>query len=232
MRDPPSRPTPRVVASTNVVGAFARAAGATNVTLVAPASVRDASHYDPRQSDLAAARNADYVVYSSADESVARLRQAARHAVFIAVTPQPSAATIHEQVTKLARAMSTTPAATKWLAGFDRTYRRLSTRLRAIPGTRRTRVVAHRNMPWWTDFAGVQLVGTYGPAALTRSEIARLKRTSPDLVFDDATSPVGRVLGSTGARVVELVNAPTGGRDLLEVFRRNAQAIELALETQ
>lgn len=233
MRDPPSRPpTPRVVASTNVVGAFARAAGATNVTLVAPASVRDASHYDPRQSDLAAARNADYVVYSPADAYVARLRQAARHAVFIAVTPQHSAATIRDQVTKLARAMSTTPAATKWLASFDRTYRRLSKQLRAIPGMRRTRVVAHRNMPSWADFAGVQLVGTYGPAALTRSEITRLKRTRPDLVFDDATSRVGRVLGSTGTRVVELVTGPTAGLDLLEVFRRNTQAIETALETQ
>lgn len=68
--------SPRVVASTNWVAAFARAAGALDVTVIAPASVQHPPDYDPRPSDLAAIARADWVLLAGYEGFAKRMEEA------------------------------------------------------------------------------------------------------------------------------------------------------------
>ena len=53
---------PKVVVSTTWVGAIAKMAGATDITVIAPSNIQHPPDYDPKASDLAALSDADYVV--------------------------------------------------------------------------------------------------------------------------------------------------------------------------
>lgn len=229
-RGEPTRPiAPHVVASTSVAGALARAAGATDVRLLAPASLRSPAEYEPKETELAAARDADLVLYAPGDGFAARLRRAAPDAKLLRVTLPSSPAAISAEVMRIARRLGTTSAAARWITRFRASYRRLSASLRAGQGAVRRRVVAHRATTRWAAFAGARLVGTFGPAALTPPQVAQLKRVAPAIVLDDAASPIGRALRSLGVPIVAVSNVPGAELDIIALFERNARAIAAAM---
>lgn len=221
---------PRIVASTSWVASLVRAAGAKKLALVAPAQLSDPAGYHPSRSDLARAHAAHLVFYSRADRFAKALEHASSDTVLVAVELENSPTAIHAAVVKIARALKTRAAAARWLKRFDTTYAALAHRVRTAVRSRSVRAVTHVRLRSWARFAGIHVVGTYGPAALTPVQIARLGRTRPDLVLDDAVSPIGRALDIPGATLVSLVNAPAPGLDLLDVFRRNARVIENAVK--
>ncbi|RSS84911.1 ABC transporter substrate-binding protein, partial [Streptomyces sp. WAC02707] len=66
-----------VVVTTTWEGAFARAAGAENVTVIVPRSVHHAPDHDPKPSDLVAVAKADFVLYAPFEPDAAKIREAA-----------------------------------------------------------------------------------------------------------------------------------------------------------
>lgn len=219
-----------MVASTSWAGAFAIAAGATNVTLVAPASVPHAPDYDPKPSDLAKVGSADYVLYAPFDSFASRLREAAGgHAKTVELNLENTPKTIHSEVTRLAQMFGTTAQATHWLATFDQRYAELSAQIKATEPQPAPSAVAQAFMAYWGEFAGLPVKGTYGPEPVTAGQLAQLTALHPALVLDNAHQPSNPDI--PGARTVELINFPAADLNLLSVFEENSRRLTAAVKS-
>jgi zinc transport system substrate-binding protein len=218
---------PVVVASTSWAGAFATAAGARNVTLVAPATVPHAPDYDPKPGDLAKITSAGYVLYAPFDSFAPRLKEAAGgHAKLVELNLENSPATIHHEVTRLGQMFGTSAQATQWLATFDRRYAELSAQVKAAEAHPAPTAIAQVFMAYWGDFAGLPVKGTYGPEPVSAGQLAQLTALHPGVVLANAHLPNNPDI--PGARTVELINFPGADLNLLEVFEENARRLTAA----
>lgn len=228
---------PRVVASTSWVAAFAEAAGATNVSIIAPADFPHPPDYDPRPSDLAKVAGAEFVLMAPFDGFAKRLREASgSSAQIVEVDAENTPAKIRSEVTRLGKLFGTEAAAQSFLSRFDAEYARLSASVKVHIGEHPPTVVAHRFMAYWSDFAGLPLVGVYGPRPLTAQELAALVAKKPGVVFENGQTERGSgpsdgraIADATGAKEVQILNFPGPNEGLLWVFEENARRIIAAI---
>ena len=223
---------PKIVASTSWVAAFAAAAGATDITVIAPSNLQHPPDYDPKPSDLLAVADADYVLLAGFEGFAARLQEAAGGDLdkIVMVMTENSPQTIHEEVTQLAALFGTQAAAEAYLAKFDQEYERLSTAVQAKVGAAKPVVVAQLFATPWVYFAGLEPAGAYGPMPMTPAELKKLADAQPQFVFENVHMGGGDpVVEATGAVKVDLLNFPGDDLDLLKVFATNAERISAAL---
>jgi len=213
-----------VVASTSWAGAFAVAAGARNVTLVAPATVPHAPDYDPKPNDLAKVATADFVLYAPFDSFAPRLKEAAGgHAKLVELNLENTPQTIHAEVTRLGQLFGTPTQAAQWLADFDKRYAELSAGLKSAQRQPPPTAVAQVFMAYWGPFAGLAVKGTYGPEPVTAGQLAALTAAHPTVVIDNAHQPTN--LDIPGARTIALINFPGADLNLISVFEENARRL-------
>jgi zinc transport system substrate-binding protein len=220
---------PVVVASTTWVGALAKAAGATDITLIAPANIQHPPDYDPKPSDLAALAGADYVLYSPFDGFVSRLEEAAgSDAELVKVEPENTPGRIRAEVTRLGELLGTEAAAESWLAEFETEYDELTGELRDS-GLSGMTTVAQVYVAYWAEFAGAPVAGTYGPEPVTPDQLAELSDLEPRLQLANGHLP-GANPEIEGVERIDIVNYPGEDLDLLSVFRTNAEHLTAAGE--
>ncbi|GGM59246.1 hypothetical protein GCM10011608_50430 [Micromonospora sonchi] len=226
----PTAPGPKVVASTSWVGALAKAAGASEVTLVAPADVEHPPDYKPKARDLKAAADADYVLYAETDGFAPRLIKAAGDdSELITVIPvEATPGKITTEVTRLATTFGTSDAAKAWLSTFNAEYTALSAQAKAALPNPAPTAVSELFVGYWSSLAGIEVTDVYGPQPVTASERADLTAKKPDLVFINAHVPDAdpKIPGVTK---VKLVNYPGKDLDLLAMFRTNTERLITAL---
>ncbi|MEU4147658.1 metal ABC transporter solute-binding protein, Zn/Mn family [Streptomyces parvulus] len=223
--------SPVVVATTSWEGAFARAAGAEEVTVVVPESVQHAPDYDPKPSDLAAVADADFVLYAPFEPYAEKFKEAVGgDAELVEVGLDNDADKVKAEVTRLGAMFGTEPAAAEWITSFDAEYGRLRKDLEsAWPNGEAPTAVAQVFAAWSAKLAGARVVGTYGPEAVTAEQLSDLSRKKPQLVLDNVHMTTGTVLPDSGARQVGIVNYPDKGLDLLTVYRNAATTLEKAM---
>ncbi|RSS38139.1 metal ABC transporter solute-binding protein, Zn/Mn family [Streptomyces sp. WAC08241] len=230
---PPARDgrKPVVVVTTTWEGAFAKAAGAEDVTVIVPRSVHHAPDYDPKPSDLAAVAKADFVLYAPFEPYAAKIREAAgSSAELVEVGLDNDPDKVKAEVDRLAKLFGTQEAATRWKAAFDTEYGKLNKDVRAAwPDGKSPVVVAQVFTTWAAELAGAVPAGTYGPDPVTPARLAELSAEKPSLVLDNAHMSTGTVLPDSGAKQVEIVNYPGDDLDLLSVYRDAAAGIGKAL---
>ncbi|ROP28896.1 zinc transport system substrate-binding protein [Couchioplanes caeruleus] len=220
---------PKVVASTTWAGALAKAAGARDITVIAPPSVQHPPDYDPRPSDLTAVAGATHVLYAEFDGFAAKLKEAAGgDGKLVTVALENTPARIRSEVTRLAAMFGTQAAAGTWLTSFDAEYAKLSGGVQAARPSPAPTAVTHAFLGYWADFAGLKVTGSYGPQPVSAGQLSALTATEPGLVLANAHLPSGNPEIS-GATRVDLVNYPEEDLDLLGVFRANAASLTTAL---
>ncbi len=220
---------PKVVASTSWVGAFAKAAGVTDVTVIAPANVQHPPDYDPKPSDLAAVANADYILFAEFDGFAPRLKDAAGGGgQLVPVQLENTPGAIRSEVTRLAGLFGTSTAADTWLTTFDAEYGKLSDQVKAALPDPAPVAVSQLFVGYWGEFAGLTIAGTYGPQPVTPGQLADLTTKKPTLVLANAHLP-GANPDISGATRVDIVNYPGEDLDLLGVFRTNTERLAAAL---
>ncbi|MGQ0776229.1 MAG: hypothetical protein ACT4NY_17680 [Pseudonocardiales bacterium] len=226
--EPPTGPV--VVASTTWAGAFAKAAGAENVTVVAPASVPHPPDYDPKPSDLAAVASADYVLYAPFDSFAPRLRDAAGgDGQTVEVNLENTPGAIRSEVTRLGELFGTSARATQWLTTFDQRYAELSAQAKTVVPQPAPTAVSHLFMGYWAEFAGLSVAGTFGPEPVTPGKLAELTALAPGVVLANAHLPNNPDI--PGASIVELISFPGSDLDLLTVFEENTTRLIAAFRT-
>ncbi|WP_030719117.1 metal ABC transporter solute-binding protein, Zn/Mn family [Streptomyces sp. NRRL F-2580] len=222
---------PVVVVTTTWEGAFARAAGAQDVKVIVPQSVHHAPDYDPKPSDLAAVAKADFVLYAPFEPYAAKIKEAAgSKAKLVEVNLDNDPDKVKAEVAKLGALFGTADAATQWKTGFDTEYAQLNKDVQAAwPGGKSPSVVSQVFTAWAAKLAGATPVGTFGPEAVTPSQLADLSAKKPALVLDNAHMSTGTVLPDSGAKQVKIVNYPGDDLDLLPVYRNAAAELKKAM---
>ncbi len=226
----PTAPGPKVVASTSWVGALAKAAGASEVTLVAPADVEHPPDYTPKARDLKAAADADYVLYAETDSFAPRLIKAAGddNELITVIPVEATPGKITSEVTRLATTFGTSDAAKAWLSTFNAEYTALSGQAKAALPNPAPTAVSELFVGYWSSLAGIEVTDVYGPQPVTASERADLTAKKPDLVFINAHLPNADPK-IPGVIKVKLVNYPGKDLDLLAMFRTNTERLITAL---
>lgn len=219
--------SPTVAAATGWAAALARAAGAENVLVIAPEALQHPPDYDPKPSDLLRLKDADFIILGGFEGFAQRLRDAAgSQARLVEARMENSPEVIHNEVLRLGEFFGTQDKAEQFLLEFDAEYAKLSTALRKHFAPRGKRAVSQVFMTMWTDFAGLELVGAFGPGPLQPGELLRLSAQEPDIILDNAHMPAGAPIGeAANAVLVRLINFPAPGMDLLDVFRENARVL-------
>ncbi|MEU3049750.1 zinc ABC transporter substrate-binding protein [Streptomyces sp. NPDC006984] len=222
---------PAVVVTTTWEGAFAKAAGAEDVTVIVPQSVHHAPDYDPKPSDLTAVAQADFVLYAPFEPYAEKIKEAAgSSAKLVEVNLDNDPDKVKAEVDKLAALFGTADAATRWKTTFDTEYGKLNEDVRAAwPDGRSPVVVSQLFTVWAAKLAGVSPAGTYGPEPVTPAQLAELSAKKPALVLDNAHMSTGTVLPDSGADQVKIVNYPGEDLDLLAVYRDAAAGIKKAM---
>ncbi|MBC7267833.1 MAG: ABC transporter substrate-binding protein [Streptomyces sp.] len=222
---------PVVVATTTWEGAFARAAGAEDVTVIVPSSAQHAPDYDPKPSDLAAVAGADFVLYAPFEPYAAKIKEAAgSDARLVEINLDNDADKAGAEVRRLGKLFGTEDAAAKWDTSFKSEYGTLRDELKdAWPGGKAPAVVTQVFSAWSAKMAGAEVVGTYGPEAVTAKQLSDLSKTKPAYVLDNAHMTTGEVLPDSGAKQVEIVNYPGEDLDLTAVYENAADTIRQAL---
>ncbi|WP_406102742.1 zinc ABC transporter substrate-binding protein [Streptomyces sp. NBC_01003] len=222
---------PVVVATTTWEGAFAKAAGAKDVTVIVPQSVQHAPDYDPTPSDLAAVADADFVLYAPFEPYAKKVKEAAgSDAKLVEVGLDNDAGHASAEVTRLGKLFGTQGAATKWDKTFKSEYGTLQKGLKdAWPHGKAPSVVTQVYSAWAAKMAGAQVRGMYGPDAVTAAQLSDLTWKKPQFVFDNVHMTTGKVLPDSGARQIEIVNYPGKDLELLPVYRNAAETIRKAM---
>ncbi|MFD9907603.1 metal ABC transporter solute-binding protein, Zn/Mn family [Streptomyces sp. NPDC059063] len=223
---------PVVVATTTWEGAFAKAAGAKDVTVLVPPSTHHAPDYDPKPSDLAAVAKADFVLYAPFEPYAGKIKDAAgSKAELVKVNLDNDADKAGREVTRLGGLFGTESAAARWKTSFDREYAKLSADLKSSwPGGKSPAVVSQVFTTWSARMAGARTVGTYGPEPVKASQVAELSGKKPALVLDNAHMSTGTVLPGSGAEQLKIANYPGDDLDLLPVYRDAAAQLKKAMK--
>lgn len=222
---------PKVVASTSWVGAVAKMAGASNITVIAPSNIQHPPDYDPKASDLAALSGASYVLVAGFEGFAQRMKDAAGSSAKVeTVTPDYDPAKLRPEVERLAKEWGTTEVATKNLATYTTQYEAASAALKKTTASKPQVVVAQMFVAGWAPFAGYDVKGTYGPEPTTPAKVAELAALKPTLVFENAHMGGGaEVAGTSGAQLLNLVNFPGDDLELMPVVTKNAATITAAV---
>ncbi|MER5421974.1 metal ABC transporter solute-binding protein, Zn/Mn family [Streptosporangium roseum] len=227
----PTAKGPKVVAASTWEAGFARAAGATDITVIVPPGVQHASDYDPKPSDLAKVAEADVVLYAAFEGFAGKLKEAAGSgAKLIEVSLDNSPGTVKAEVSRLGGEFGTAEAARAWTAAFDTEYAALKEKVTGATKGTAPVIVSQAFVAWAADLAGARPAGVYGPQPPTAGQIAGLAAKKPRLVLDNSAMPGGDALADVGAERVVIDNFPGRELDLIAMYRSNADALAAALD--
>lgn len=230
---PGSTAAKKVVAASTWEAAFAKAAGAKNISVIVPPSVAHGADYDPKPSDLAKVASADLVLYAEFEGFAGKLKDATGSAATLhQVTLDNSPDVVRAEVRKIAEKIGTTPAADAWLGTYDKEIADLQAKVRqAWVNGRPPKVVSQVFVTYAAKIAGAEVLGTYGPQPVTPGQLAELTGKNPELVLDNKHMSTGTVMPGSTTRQVTIVNYPGEDHDLLGVYRGNADEIIKALRS-
>lgn len=217
-----------VTASTSWTAAFARAAGAADVRVLAPMELRHPPEYELRPSDLEAVKNSALVIYAGYEKFASKLAETAGGAglrsLRIRTTNDPG--TVKAEAAKIAAVLGTEDRLAAWITAFDPFAEEI--RRRILTAWPDRRAVVHKMQRPFAEWLGLDIVGEYGPAEPSPALVLQLVRLRPALVIDNQHNPSGfPIAESAGAAHAPLINFPgkDGTRTIEDVYRYNADVL-------
>ena len=226
----PAAAQQQVLATTPWTAAFAHAAGAHRVELLAPYEMRHPPEYELRATDLRRVENADLVVYAGYETMMDRLERVLGDANVssVQITTTHTMAAIEEAVMQIAVALGTENEARGNLAEIRSFLDDWRDEIRSM-GLHRRRVLVHGFQVQLMEDLGVPVAGRFGPAPLEAQQIVRFSREGAALIVDNWHNEVAQPFRETlpGVPIVSFINFPghEGTRTLLEVLSYNRSAL-------
>ncbi|MDR1909125.1 MAG: ABC transporter substrate-binding protein [Spirochaetaceae bacterium] len=227
-KETPNTAGKRVVASTSWVAAVARASGAEDVRVLAPLSFRHPPEYELKPSDLAAAAEADLIIYAAWEPFASRLADTAGSAgtAQLVINPTNSPEALLADARKIAAVLGTEERCEAWWRTFEPFAEGIRAEVDAAYPVKRA--VVQRMQSPFARWLGFEPAGEYGPAEPSPAVILEMVRLGPALVIDNYHGPSGRPIAeASGAAYAELINFPgkDGTLSLEDVFRYNARIL-------
>lgn len=200
----------KVVASTSWTGVIAEAAGATNVTVLAPVELRHPPEYDFKPSDVQALIEADWIIMAGYEAFMNQMIEANNidEAKIIRVTTTNTYDVLVEQTRAAAEKMGTQEAQGQWELEFTDVMDTILERAQEND-VENIKVLVHMHMQGFVRSLGFDVLEVFSADELSPARIGELASMNPDLIIDNFHNPQGVTIAETiDAERVELRNFP------------------------
>jgi hypothetical protein len=213
-----------VVASTPLVGAIARAAGAGEVRVISPEGTRHPPEYDLKPSDLFRFEGARIVIFGGYERMVSKLLETSRKKNILAlqIETETSPESLIASTRKISRALKTEKEEQIWEKQFIERLKALQRKISPFSGKR---AIVHLYAYPFSKWANLSIVQMISPGELTPKVIADAVAEKPELVVDVFHFPVARVVAENAkCKYVQVINFPGVGntKTLEDVFEYNS----------
>jgi len=179
---------PKILATNTWTAAYVQMAGG-EAQLLAPADMAHPPEYELKVSDVQKIQEADYLVYAGYEvlmktvfESFQKPKDAC---IQIETSYDPQA--VETSVLKLAEKMNTLPEARKNLAAYKAYLQKAQDELKAA-GLYGKKVLVSFHQQALAKALGFEILGVFGPQALSSGDLSRLAKVKPDLIIDNIHS--------------------------------------------
>ncbi len=224
---PLSADGPRTAATTEWTAAFCRAAGITDVVVLAPSGLIHPPDYELRPSDIPALINAELIVYGGYEIMAERIHShvAGTGTKLLRIETSYDTTILKKSINRIAMEAGTTPGGLERIkkAWEEARYMLLEADI-AGKG-----VIAHQFQVPFAKEAGFIIKGVFGPMPPGPKLIAESSSISASFVLDNAHNPIGSPIVEVlkDAALVQLINFPGqhGTRELADVILHNAKAL-------
>ncbi len=229
-----SQAQPKVVASTGWTAAFARAAGATDVTVIAPYDMRHPPEYELKPSDVAKAGNADFIIYAGYERMVKKLAEATenRKVRLVKIETRNDLPTIEASVRAAAGEFGTAEKAERNLAAIREFFEAWKAELKAA-GFYGAPALVHFHQVPLVKYLGFDVRGVFGPGPLEAAQIVALAKAETRLIVDNRHNEIAKPLAEIrkDAKVASLFNFPNSAKtpDLLDLLAVDKKYLDEAL---
>jgi len=223
---------PAVVASTAWTAAYARAAGAGQVVVIAPLELKHPPEYEIKPSDLDKVRGAKLVVYAGYEKFAQKLTETAggEKVTALKVNTDNPPDNVKQQAALIADALGTKAAYDQWAKGFDTFAAQM--RADAQKAYPNRKVVVHKMQRTYVEWLGFEVVGEFGPAEPSPAVVVELAQKGAVVVIDNYHNPVGQPIAeSAKSMYVQFINFPgkDGTTTIEDVYRHNVGALTKAV---
>ena len=209
---------------------MAKAAGAGDVVVLAPAELKHPPEYDFRPSDVEKLNAAKLIIYAGYEPFVKKMLQATQTPedkvmqVLTVNTPD----NLKKQTRLLAEKMGTTEAQKAWEAEFDRTVATVQAAA-ARQNVAGKRVLVQKHQADLVKWLGYQVLAEFGPEELSPAKMGELAALKPDLIIDNFHNPQGQgITEMVKCSRVELRNFPgPDEKSLQDLLMDNARKLGL-----
>jgi zinc transport system substrate-binding protein len=200
-----------VVATNAWTAAFAEAAGAKNVTVLAPFQMQHPTEYELRPGDIPRVMKADLIIYAGYETMLGRMRKGLHvdESKMLQIDTRYDLPTIRKSIMKIAERLGTTEEAKTNLQQIENTIQQAKKTLIKDGMTTKPVLVHFFQRPLIREL-GLKIAGVFGPAPPEARQIADMAKSHAVLIIDNAHNPVGKPLQEVlpGARLVSLLNFP------------------------
>lgn len=220
----------KVVASTSWTGAMAEAAGARNVTVLAPVELRNPSEYDFKPSDVVALVEADWIILAGYEPFMNKMIEAndIDSDKIIRVTTSNTYESMVEQTRSIAERIGTLDVQGAWEQRFTEIFDIVRANAEE-KDTANIKVLVHQHMLTFVKSLGFDVLEVLSADEMTSAGIEELVAQKPDLIIDSFHNPQGINLAEIiDAPRVELKNFPgPEHKGLIELILDNAHKLGL-----
>ena len=219
-----------IIATSSWTAAYAEAAGAKDIIVLAPFEMEHPSEYELSPVDIAKLLNAKVIVYAGYEVMTDHLKKGLDipQDKLLLVETDYSFEKIEKSVMSIAEVLGTESIARENLLEIRRV---LDEGRKAIAerNLAETPIVVHWFQASIVRELGLSPVGIFGPASPEASEIVAISKMQTNLILDNSHNPVGQSIKEIfpKARYAQLLNFPglNGTKSLTDVIQYNISLI-------
>jgi len=225
-----------VLATTAWTAAFARAAGLSEVGILAPYELAHPAEYELKPSDLRAVAEAELIIFAGYEIMVRRLKDATKdfESKLLQIKTDYSLITLRESISKIASVFGTIEHAEKSIKMIAEIFEDWRNELRKA-GLLGAPVLVHLFQKPLAEELGFEVKGVFGPIPIEARQIVTLSQESVRLIIDNGHNPVGIPLRETLPKVpyASFINFPPtkNSSSLLDILNANRRVLAETLSS-
>lgn len=220
----------QVVATNSWTAAFAQAAGATNIVILAPFEMEHPSEYELRPGDIPKIANASIIVYAGYENMVDRLKKGLNipEEKLLQIETSYRFATIEKSIMNIANKLGTEDIAQKNLEEIRNILIEGRNKIKEKGVDKHAILVHYFQEPLAVEL-GIRPMALFGPAPPEAGEIVKFAHSGASLILDNIHNPVGSPIKEVlpNSKLLLLLNFPgmNQTRTLSDVIRYDIQQI-------
>ena len=201
----------KVVASTSWAAAFADIAGADEVESIAPVDLRHPPEYEITVSDVQKISESEVFIYAGFERMMKTLgSKVSNKGTSVQVTLDNSLATVKTSTLLIAKALGTEDIQKVRFAKYEELVKEGQKKV-LKKKLNKKKVLCNKNQTYLAKELGLEIVGVFGPGAVSAEELLEAKKAGYDLIIDNIHNPTGKPVTEVlpKAKYIKWRNFPT-----------------------